>query len=90
MASATIKSWSKYFLELSPSSDVKKRYQEKIELAGLSEDPYCRLEAKGKGGNVVLSVEWTNWPDITWPDIYNYLILTPGVTHMSSSRPTKV
>ena len=81
MASATIKSWSKYFLELSPSSDVKKRYQEKIDLAGLSEDPYCRLEAKGKGGNVVLSVEWTNWPDITWPDIYNYLILTPGVTH---------
>ena len=52
-----------------------------MSLAGFSEDPCCRLETKGKGSNAVVSVEWTNWPDISWPDIYKYLILTPGVTH---------
>ena len=60
---------------------MKKCYKEKISLAGFSEDPYCCLEMKGKGSSEVVSIEWTNWPDISWPDIYNYLILIPGVTH---------
>ena len=92
MANATIKSWSKYFLDLPPGqSEAKKRYKEKMSLAGFSEDPCCRLETKGKGSNAVVSVEWTNWPDISWPDIYNYLILMPGVTlPMSNSRLTRV
>ena len=81
MANATIKSWSKYFLDLPSGSEVKKCYEEIMSLAGFSEDPYCRLEMKGKGSSAVVSVEWTNWPDISWADIYNYLILMPGVTH---------
>ena len=81
MANATIKLWSKYFLDLPPGSEVKKRYEEIMSLAGFSEDPYCCLEMKGKGSSAVVSVEWTNWPDISWADIYNYLILMPGVTH---------
>ena len=59
---------------------MKKHYEEKMSFAGFSEDPCCSLEMKGKGSNAVVSVEWTNWPDISWPDIYNYLILMPGVT----------
>ena len=80
MANATNKSWSKYFLDLPPRSEVKKRYKEKISLAGFSKNPYCCLEMKGKGSSAVVSVEWTNWPDI-----YNYLILTPGVTQAYKS-----
>ena len=87
MANEMVKSWYKYFLDLPPGrSEVKKRYKEKMSLAGFSEDPCCRLETKGKGSNAVVSVEWTNWPDI-----YNYLILTPGVIlPMSNSRLTRV
>ena len=68
MANATIKSWSKYFFDLPPGSEVKKHREPKMSLAGFSEDPYCRLETKGKGSSAVVSVEWTNWPDISWPD----------------------
>ena len=60
MANATIKLWSKYFLDLPPGSEVKKRYEEKMSLAGFSEDPYYRLETNGKGSTAVVSVEWTN------------------------------
>ena len=63
------KLWSKYFLDLPPGSEVKNRYEEKMSLAGFSDDPCCRLEVKGKGSSAVVSVEWTNWPDISWPDI---------------------
>ena len=85
MVTTEIIKWSKYFLEL-PQRNVtenaaRKRYQEKIVLARLSEDPYCRLEIKGKSSTSIPSLEWLNWPDVTWADIYNYLILTPGVTH---------
>ena len=68
-------------MDLPSGSEVKKRYEKKMSLAGFSEDPYCCLEMKGKGSSAIVSVEWTNWPDISWPDIYNYLILMPGVTH---------
>ena len=76
-----IKSYSKHFLDLPPGNDVKKHYEEKISLAGFSEDSYCRLATKGKGCSAVISVEWTKWPYVSWPYIYNYLILTPGITH---------
>ena len=33
-----------------------------MSLVGFSEDPYCRLEMKGKGSSAVVS---TNWPDIS-------------------------
>ena len=54
-----IKSYAKHFLDLPPGSDVKKHYEEKISLAGFSEDSYCRLATKGKGSSAVISVEWT-------------------------------
>ena len=51
---------------------IKERYEEKIKLLGCKEDPYCSFESKGKTA-VPASVEWTSWPDVTYPDIYNYL-----------------
>ena len=49
-----------------------------MKLLGCKEDPYCYFEKKTI---VPVSVEWTSWPDVTYPDIYNYLIVTPGMTH---------
>ena len=57
---------------------IKERYEEKMKLLGCKEDPYCYFEKKT---TVPVSVEWTSWPDVTYPDIYNYLIVTPGMTH---------
>ena len=44
-------------------------------------DPYLRMEKKLSGGDVSASIEWMNWPDVSYADIYNYLILSPGFTH---------
>ena len=43
-------------------------------------DPYYRMESKGKS-TVSAIVEWIDWPDVMYADVYNYLILTPGMTH---------
>ena len=80
MPSLPIKSWSKYYQE--SSAELKTRYEEKMRLLECREDPYSRFDSKGKGKTVDSnSLDWTCWPEVTYPDIYNYLILTPGITH---------
>ena len=68
---------SKYYSEL--DEPAKKRYNEKIGVIG-DLDPYCYLESKGKSAHVT-AVEWMNWPDVTYADVYNYLILTSSLTY---------
>ena len=51
-----------------------------LRLLGCREDPYSRFESKGKTSDSN-SLDWIHWPEVTYPDIYNYLILTPGITH---------
>ena len=68
---------SKYYSELDELA--KKRYDEKIGAIG-DFDPYCHLESRGKGA-LVTAVEWMNWPDVTYADVYNYLILTSSLTY---------
>ena len=81
MAALPVKSWSKYYQE--SSAEVKERYEEKMKLLGCREDPFSRFENKGKAivSTCNHCVDWTSWPEVTYPNIYNYLILTPGVTH---------
>ena len=68
---------SKYYSKLDELA--KKRYGEKIrENGGL--DPYCCLESRGKSA-FVTAVEWINWPDVTYADVYNYLILTSNLIY---------
>ena len=59
----------KYFLEL---KDVKKRYEEILNVADCTKDLYCYLESKI---TVSGSVEWSKWPDVMSADIYNYLVV---------------
>ena len=45
-------------------------------------DPYFKMENKsGRRDAGVGSIEWMNWPNVSYADIYNYLILSPGFTH---------
>lgn len=66
---------SNYFQELK-NNDDRKRYEEKMELLGCLEDPYCRMERKG--GCRSGCVDWMDWPSVSYADIYNYLINTPS------------
>ena len=63
--------YSKYFSEL--KEYVKKRYEEKLKVVDCTKDPYCYLESKN---TVSGSVEWSEWPDVMFADIYNYLVVT--------------
>ena len=63
---AQLRQLSKYYQEATVA--IKERYEEKIKLLGCKEDPYCSFESKGKTA-VPVSVEWTSWPDVTYPDI---------------------
>ena len=53
---------------------------DKLKLICCVQDPYYRAEnPKATVDNLV---EWNDWPDISYADIYNYLILTPSLyTH---------
>jgi len=55
---------------------VKKQYIDKVKkVNGI--DPYFRMEKK-LGGDMSASIEWLNWPDVSYADIYNYLIFSLG------------
>ena len=70
---------SKYYLELD-DEEAKKRYNEKLIYIKATEDPYCLLE--NPSSITSNCVEWSQWPDVLYADIYNYLILTPSTyTH---------
>ena len=58
--------YSKYYEEL--NTVAQKRYREKLKIAGLSRDPYVSKDFST--GNSQL------WPQVEYPDIFNYLIKT--------------
>ena len=75
MASGTVqvlntKTYSKYFSKLEGSS--KARYEEKLRMLGNLEDPYLKTTSK------LAKIDWREWPNVQYPDIYNYLITTPS------------
>ena len=43
-------------------------------------DLYCRMESRSKK-SFPSTLEWMNWPDVLYADIYNYHILSPGMSH---------
>ena len=54
---------------------AKSRYREKLAKIGALSDPYL-------SSTVSSSVDWQDWPDVRYPDIFSYLIETPSLyTH---------
>ena len=72
---STTAQYSKYYEEI--DRDAKPRYEEKIRMIGLV-DPYCRLEGNANCFNSsrFSTVEWYEWPEVTYADVFNYLINT--------------
>ena len=71
--------YSKYYKEL--DINAREWYDEKLRLVKASEDPYCLFENRSRqfaASDSRQCVEWFEWPDVTYGDIYNYLILTPS------------
>ena len=60
---------SSYFLQLGEIG--KKRYEEKLQLLGLNEDPYLLPPDR-------FSTDMDLWPSLEFPDIYMYLINSPS------------
>ncbi len=48
------------------------RYREKLAILGDLIDPYLTMIGDQN------SLEWQDWPEVQYPDIYNYLIATPS------------
>ena len=44
-----------------------------MKIVSCATDPYRYLESKN---DIAGTVEWTEWPDVMYPDVYNYLVLT--------------
>ena len=75
MASLAIQ-YSGYYNEL--EGEAKSRYEQKVKMLGRV-DPYCHLESSTNSYSS--SVEWYEWPEVTYADIYNFLIHTSYCTH---------
>ena len=70
MAIPSERSHSQYFQQL--DSTAKARYLEKLRILGNIEDTYVRSGISGT------NVEWYDWPNVEFPDIYSYLIAAPS------------
>ena len=46
---------------------AKSRYRDKLAKVGIMTDPYLPSTAS--------SIDWQDWPDVQYPDVYNYLIM---------------
>ena len=65
-------SYSTYYHGL--EEQAKSRYREKLAKIGSVIEPYLP--------SPVPSIDWQSWPDVQYPDIFNYLIETPSLyTH---------
>ena len=52
-------------------------YAEKIKLIG--DILICTIAWRARAKAQFL--QWINWPNVMYADVYNYLILMPGMTH---------
>lgn len=66
-----IETHHEYYME-SLQKEAKKRYKAKLELLGLDECPYEITEEKWLD-------DPTQWPELTYPHLYHYLIKTPSL-----------
>ena len=53
---------------------AKQRYREKMEKLGALEDPYLMYDHGQE-----IYVDWYDWSQVEYPDIYSFLIETPSV-----------
>ena len=59
--------YSRYYSEL--EGEATSRYEQKVKMIGLV-DPYCSLVTERVNSSSSSSVEWYEWPDVMYADIY--------------------
>ena len=64
--------YSSYYHVLDDTA--KQRYREKMEKLSALEDPYLMYDHGQE-----IYVDWYDWPQVEYPNIYNFLIETPSV-----------
>ena len=74
--------YSSYYYELDDTA--KQRYREKMEKLGALEDPYLMYDHGQE-----IYVDWYDWPQVEYPNIYNFLIGTPSVYTGESLKSNK-
>ena len=78
---ATTVTFSSYYYGLEETA--KSRYREKLAMLGGIADPYISMDLEQE------SLEWQKWPEVTFPDIYSYLINTPSPYTMQELKAYK-
>ena len=69
----------KYYTRL--TGEAKSKYDGKMKMISAPIDPYCILEKKSgpsSSCSLISSVECYEWTEVSFADIYNYLILMPS------------
>ena len=61
-----------YFRQL--DDKAKARYKEKLQILGGIEDPYV----EGSSVAPESAIDWQDWSDVEYTDIYNYLVAAPS------------
>ena len=62
--------YSTYYREL--DDEAKVRYREKLAILGHVDDPYIIARQSAVS-------DWQQWPEVEYPDIFNYLVTTPSL-----------
>ena len=81
MAGVKQVSFSSYYYGLEESG--KSRYRDKLAILGGIADPYLSMELDQE------NVDWQDWPEVEYPDIFNYLINTPSPYTMKELKAYK-
>ena len=81
--STTADVYSSYYHSLDAAS--KARYNDKLEILGSIKDPYVTAATLGQQEQL----DWLTWPDVEYPDIWNYFIVTPSVYTKQQLRAYK-
>ena len=71
--------YSEYYTGL--TGEAKSKYDGKMKMISATIDPYCILERKSGLSSLcslISSVEWYEWTEVSFADIYNYLVLMPS------------
>ena len=61
--------YSLHYQEL--DEEEKAQYREKLAVLGGIDDPYKKTSRSTVG-----NLDWQQWPEVQYPDIFNYLIAT--------------
>ena len=70
MVDSKEKTYSTYYQEL--DDEAKVRYRKKLAMLSHVDDPYIIARQSAV-------TDWQQWPEVKYPDIFNYLVTTPSL-----------